>query len=50
MGQPRGITLTGGQLQSGILFTLPGDEVITNARLGYYWKPPSPPEYPADSR
>lgn len=33
MGQPRGITLTGGQLQSGILFTLPGDEVITNARL-----------------
>jgi hypothetical protein len=33
MGQPRGITLTGGQLQSGIVFTLPGDEVITNARL-----------------
>lgn len=33
MGQPRGITLTGGQLQSGIMFTLPSDEVITNARL-----------------
>ena len=33
MGQARGITLTGGQLQSGITFTLPGDEVITNARL-----------------
>ena len=33
MGQSRGITLTGGQLQSGITFTLPGAEVITNARL-----------------
>ncbi|WP_337012952.1 cellulose biosynthesis cyclic di-GMP-binding regulatory protein BcsB [Pantoea sp. AS142] len=33
MGQSRGITLTGGQLQSGITFTLPNDEVITNARL-----------------
>ncbi|WP_261641840.1 cellulose biosynthesis cyclic di-GMP-binding regulatory protein BcsB [Erwinia mallotivora] len=33
MGQPGGITLTGGQLQSGIIFTLPSDEVITNARL-----------------
>lgn len=33
MGQPRGITLTGGQLQSGIVFTLPADQVITNARL-----------------
>lgn len=33
MGQPRGITLTGGQLQSGITFTLPSDEVVTNARL-----------------
>ncbi|MBC0855844.1 cellulose biosynthesis cyclic di-GMP-binding regulatory protein BcsB [Pantoea stewartii] len=33
MGQRQGITLTGGQLQSGILFTLPGDEVVTNARL-----------------
>ncbi|PEI04215.1 cellulose biosynthesis cyclic di-GMP-binding regulatory protein BcsB [Pantoea agglomerans] len=33
MGQSRGITLTGGQLQSGITFTLPGDEVMTNARL-----------------
>jgi len=33
MGQKQGITLTGGQLQSGIVFTLPGDEVITNARL-----------------
>jgi len=33
MGQPEGILLTGGQLQSGIVFTLPADEVITNARL-----------------
>ncbi|MDO6408345.1 MAG: cellulose biosynthesis cyclic di-GMP-binding regulatory protein BcsB [Pantoea sp.] len=33
MGQKQGIVLTGGQLQSGIVFTLPGDEVITNARL-----------------
>ena len=33
MGQTQGITLTGGQLQSGIVFTLPTDEVITNARL-----------------
>ncbi|WP_249168461.1 cellulose biosynthesis cyclic di-GMP-binding regulatory protein BcsB [Erwinia sp. E602] len=33
MGQPQGVTLTGGQLQSGIVFTLPTDEVITNARL-----------------
>ncbi|MGP2463420.1 cellulose biosynthesis cyclic di-GMP-binding regulatory protein BcsB [Pantoea ananatis] len=33
MGQRQGITLTGGQLQSGIIFTLPGDEVVTNARL-----------------
>ena len=33
MGQKQGITLTGGQLQSGIVFTLPADEVITNARL-----------------
>ncbi|MFK8256181.1 cellulose biosynthesis cyclic di-GMP-binding regulatory protein BcsB [Erwinia sp. AnSW2-5] len=33
MGQAQGITLTGGQLQSGIVFTLPTDEVITNARL-----------------
>lgn len=33
MGQQSGITLTGGQLQSGIVFTLPSDQVITNARL-----------------
>ncbi|QKJ85125.1 cellulose synthase operon protein B [Paramixta manurensis] len=33
MGQPQGITLSGGQLQSGIMFTLPGDQVITHARL-----------------
>ncbi|WP_130833095.1 cellulose biosynthesis cyclic di-GMP-binding regulatory protein BcsB [[Erwinia] mediterraneensis] len=33
MGQQQGITLTGGQLQSGIVFTLPADEVITNAQL-----------------
>ncbi|RRZ91624.1 cellulose biosynthesis cyclic di-GMP-binding regulatory protein BcsB [Erwinia sp. 198] len=33
MGQASGILLTGSQLQSGIVFTLPADEVITNARL-----------------
>lgn len=33
MGQQQGIILTGGQLQSGIVFTLPGDEVVTNAHL-----------------
>lgn len=33
MGQTQGITLSGGQLQSGIVFTLPGDQVVTNARL-----------------
>ncbi|MEJ4046574.1 cellulose biosynthesis cyclic di-GMP-binding regulatory protein BcsB [Erwinia sp. SLM-02] len=33
MGQPQGVLLTGGQLQSGITFTLPSDEVVTNARL-----------------
>ncbi len=33
MGQQQGIILSGGQLQSGIVFTLPGDEVITNAHL-----------------
>ena len=33
MGQANGILLTGGQLQSGIVFTLPSDQVITNARL-----------------
>lgn len=33
MGQPEGITLSGGQLQAGINFTLPDDEVITNAQL-----------------
>ena len=33
MGQSSGILLTGGQLQSGIVFTLPADEVITNAKL-----------------
>lgn len=33
MGQPNGLTLSGGQLQSGIIFTLPGDQVITNAKL-----------------
>lgn len=33
MGQTQGITLAGSQLQSGIVFTLPGDEVITNAHL-----------------
>lgn len=33
MGQTNGILLTGGQLQSGIVFTLPTDQVITNARL-----------------
>lgn len=33
MGQPRGIMLSGGQLQAGIDFTLPADQVITNAQL-----------------
>ncbi|ACS87647.1 cellulose biosynthesis cyclic di-GMP-binding regulatory protein BcsB [Musicola paradisiaca] len=33
MGQLDGITLAGGQAQAGIVFTLPADQVITNARL-----------------
>ncbi len=33
MGQPKGLTLSGGQLQSGITFTLPRDQVVTAARL-----------------
>lgn len=33
MGQSSGLLLSGGQLQSGIVFTLPNDLVITNARL-----------------
>ncbi|NDL64630.1 cellulose biosynthesis cyclic di-GMP-binding regulatory protein BcsB [Enterobacteriales bacterium SAP-6] len=33
MGQPNGLTLSGGQLQSGIVFTLPRDQVATTARL-----------------
>ncbi|QJT83154.1 cellulose biosynthesis cyclic di-GMP-binding regulatory protein BcsB [Kosakonia sp. MUSA4] len=33
MGQPQGLTLSGGQFQSGVDFTLPMDQVITNARL-----------------
>ncbi|WP_279046746.1 glycosyl hydrolase family 8 [Cedecea davisae] len=33
MGQPRGIVLSGGQLQTGIDFTLPADQVITSAQL-----------------
>ncbi|WJY15204.1 cellulose biosynthesis cyclic di-GMP-binding regulatory protein BcsB [Pectobacteriaceae bacterium CE90] len=33
MGQPQGITLEGGQTQAGIIFTLPGDHIVTNARL-----------------
>ncbi|AUX71116.1 cellulose biosynthesis cyclic di-GMP-binding regulatory protein BcsB [Erwinia pyrifoliae] len=33
MGQKQGITLNGGQLQSGIIFTLPNDEVVTHAQL-----------------
>ena len=33
MGQQNGVTLSGGQLQSGIEFTLPSDQVITHARL-----------------
>lgn len=33
MGQPGGLTLSGVQLQSGITFTLPRDQVITNAKL-----------------
>ena len=33
MGQSNGLLLSGGQLQSGIVFTLPNDLVITNAKL-----------------
>lgn len=33
MGQPQGVVLSGGQLQGGISFTLPMDQVVTNARL-----------------
>ncbi len=33
MGQPQGLTLSGGQFQGGVDFTLPVDQVITNARL-----------------
>lgn len=33
MGQPNGLLLSGGQLQSGIVFTLPNDLVITSAKL-----------------
>ncbi|XBS69679.1 cellulose biosynthesis cyclic di-GMP-binding regulatory protein BcsB [Acerihabitans sp. KWT182] len=33
MGQPNGLTLSGGQLQSGVVFTLPQDQVATTARL-----------------
>lgn len=33
MGQAKGLMLSGGQLQSGIIFTLPGDQVVTHAQL-----------------
>lgn len=33
MGQPQGLVLSGGQLQGGMNFTLPVDQVITNAQL-----------------
>lgn len=33
MGQPNGIVLNGGQLQTGIDFTIPTNQVITNAQL-----------------
>lgn len=33
MGQPQGVLLSGGQLQAGINFTLPSDQVITSAQL-----------------
>lgn len=33
MGQPEGIILRGGQLESGINFTIPNDVVITDAQL-----------------
>lgn len=33
MGQPNGLTLSGGQLQSGIIFTLAQNQVVTNAHL-----------------
>ena len=33
MGLPQGVILSGGQLQGGITFTLPSDQVFTNAQL-----------------
>lgn len=33
MGQNQGLLLSGGQLESGIMFTLPADQVITHAQL-----------------
>lgn len=33
MGQPAGVSMGGGQLQAGINFTLPLDQVVTSARL-----------------
>ncbi|PIJ50745.1 cellulose synthase regulator BcsB [Erwinia sp. OLTSP20] len=33
MGQPQGITLGSGQLQAGMMFTLPTDQVVTHASL-----------------
>ncbi|MGU3525406.1 cellulose biosynthesis cyclic di-GMP-binding regulatory protein BcsB [Enterobacteriaceae bacterium C23F] len=33
MGMPEGIILSGGQLQGGADFTLPGDQVVTTAQL-----------------
>lgn len=33
MGMPEGVVLSGGQLQGGATFTLPGDQVVTTAQL-----------------
>lgn len=33
MGMPEGVSLSGGQLQGGADFTLPGDQVVTSAQL-----------------
>ncbi|CAO98437.1 cellulose biosynthesis cyclic di-GMP-binding regulatory protein BcsB [Erwinia tasmaniensis] len=38
MGQTRGVTLNGGQLEAGIIFTLPNDRVVTHARLNLLLK------------
>ncbi|CCG89061.1 cellulose biosynthesis cyclic di-GMP-binding regulatory protein BcsB [Erwinia piriflorinigrans] len=38
MGQTSGVTLNGGQLQAGIIFTIPNDRVVTHARFNLLLK------------